>query len=493
MNIFPDPTGSARTLREVLKEQQRLPARETVAIVRQIAEALVHAHETGVVHRDIKPENILLDFKGAAFLADFGCARRSRRHTDAVRSFVGTLPYMSLEQMEGCWNARTDLWSLGVMLYEMLSGTRPFAFAEKTKSRSAAEATFSFAAAIAASDELPPIPGVDLDLNAICRKCLQKEPSDRYDSAAALVEDLARWQRNEPVSCRRVGVVEQVRRWAQRNPTVATLLAVVALILAIGFGGSTYFAVQMWTARQRYVDEQLAQLDQFDVPTFDAVVSSLQHPPFERIAVPSLSSQWRDLAGTTRQHKRQHRLAMAILAMQQADIDPPPAPALVAAAHRQLELALLSTETPDEFLLIRRHAADLGGTRESDRPRLVATLWESARDNAHPAAQFRAVVRSPPMIRTTRLGKTWWLPFPSDSLIKRRGGSLVGPNVSRGWPIAWHRSSRWKWTIPRKPANEGQPSPMRRWPVRRLNWHGGSTRNHLRALSASCCYSCNAA
>ncbi len=389
----------ATTLREVLKEKHRLPADEAVALVRQVAEALVHAHETGVVHRDIKPENILLDYKGSAFLADFGCARRSRRHTEGVRSFVGTLPYMSLEQMEGCWNAQTDLWSLGVMLYEVLSGARPFAFAEKTRSRSAAEATFSFAAAIVGLERLPPIPGVDRDLNAICRKCLQREPGERYATAAELVEDLARWQRNEPVSCRRAGWVEQVRRWAQRNSTVATLLSATLLILALGFGVSTYFAAQMWTARQRYVDQQLAQLDQLDSPTFAAVLTNLRQEPFQRIASRSLATEWHDLEDTPRRAELKDRLAVAIVMLQRAETKWPLPDALVAAAQERIYSSLLTAKTPDEFQLLRASALQVGTPSTTDDAGMIAALWKAAADDTNPPTQFRAPVRLPPTTR----------------------------------------------------------------------------------------------
>ena len=273
----------------------------------------------------------------------------------------------------------------------MLQGTRPFAFAEKAKSRGAAEATFSFAAAIVGMEQLPPIPGIDVDLNAICRKCLQVDPEHRYKSASALAEDLTRWQRNEPVSCRRVGLIEQTRRWAQRNSLVATLLTTLVLALAIGFGGSTYFALQMWTARQRYVDEQLTQLDQLDGANFRAAVTNLQREPFRRMAIQSLSSRWQDSIGTPQDTKLRNRMAAAIVTMQRAEKRPKLDSALVAAARERLLAALLTVEKPDEFRLIRSYAVASGEPRAPDDALRMQSLWATAQDASNPAAQFRSL------------------------------------------------------------------------------------------------------
>ena len=388
----------ARTLREVLRDNQRIPPREAVAILRQISSALAYAHDADVVHRDIKPENILIDYKGTAFLADFGCARRRRRHAEGVTSLVGTLPYMSLEQINGQWDAKTDIWSTGIVLYEILAGARPFAFAEKVRSRSAAEAAYSFAAAVLKVERLPSIPGIDADLDAICRKCLEKDVDQRYDSANALVEDLARWQRNEPVSCRPVGIVERTRRWTQRNPLVAAQLGTIALILVVGFMVSMYFAVNMWRAREQYVAEEIAQLDQVDSATFDDVLSNLQKEPFRKLSVQLLSSRWQKLADDSQQLAEDpqraellHRVAAAIVAFDRASLETQPASELVSAAHERLQEALLTVQNPEDFRLLRKYFVAAEDQRSTGDAARIQSLWTIAENAQDPHARFRAL------------------------------------------------------------------------------------------------------
>ncbi len=381
----------ARTLREAIRIKQRIPPREAVAILRQISLALAYAHESDVVHRDIKPENILIDYKGTAYLADFGCARRGRRHAPALKTLVGTLPYMSLEQLHGQGSVQTDIWSTGIVLYEMLSGNRPFASAEKVRSHTAAEAAYSFAAAILATERLSPIPGIDADLEAICTKCLRKSPDERYASAAALATDLGRWQRNEPVSCRPVGVVERARRWTQRNPVIAAQLAAIALILLAGFLVSAYFAVNMWKARQLYVTEQITYLDQIDSATFAAAVTNLQHETFRALSVKSLASQWQTSLDDPRRAELLPRLAAAIVAFDRAPITTKPDTELVRAARAHLLAALLTARTPAEFLFLRTYAAATGDQRTTDDGAQIRSLWKIAANTEDPDERFRAL------------------------------------------------------------------------------------------------------
>ncbi len=184
------------TLADRLKSGPLEP-REAAAIIRQAALALDHAHKAGILHRDVKPSNLLLDRDGRARLADFGIARDLNRETRATSSgsVLGTPAYMAPEQAEGNATAASDLYSLGATLYECLTGRPPFV------GPTAARVIY----AIINSDVDPPRryrPSVPRDLELVCLKSLQKKPSARYESAAALADDLDRFLRGEPVQAK---------------------------------------------------------------------------------------------------------------------------------------------------------------------------------------------------------------------------------------------------------------------------------------------------
>ena len=389
----PDPEN-ARTLRELLNAENRIAPDLAVEFIRQTVEGLAYAHDQGVVHRDIKPENILIDFKGMAYLADFGCARQRKRYSENLKSLVGTLPYMSLEQINGQWNAQTDIWSVGVVLYEILSGQRPFQFAENAYSRSASEAAFSFAVAMLET-EIESIEGVDADLMAICRKCLNPKLEKRYQTASALLQDLTRWQRNEPVSCRSISIVERSKRWAQRNPMIAALLGTVALTLLTGFSISTYFATNFWNSRQRYVSDQIAEFPRFDHETFAARVTTLGEPPFRDTSRNLLLDEWRK----SEPGRYRDRLAAAMLRLARSAPGARPTDDILNTAKEHLTNAMLGTEEPEEFRFLCRER--IGDTTVPTPKRLHATddatvladkLWSVAQEGEPSAKRIRALV-----------------------------------------------------------------------------------------------------
>ncbi len=192
------------------------------------ARAVHHAHQRRILHRDLKPGNILLDAADEPHVADFGLATRLDEAGTATESApAGSLPWMAPEAVRGepTLSTAIDVWALGVILYELLTGVRPFGGASAREVRQAI------------LHHEPPRPrevnpSVPRDLDAVCRRCLHKDPDKRYESATALALELERWLRDEPVRARRAGRTERVARWCRRNPGLAvgsTLLLVVLL------------------------------------------------------------------------------------------------------------------------------------------------------------------------------------------------------------------------------------------------------------------------
>jgi tRNA A-37 threonylcarbamoyl transferase component Bud32 len=224
-----------------LTRQPRADARREAGLLATVARALYHAHQHGILHRDLKPSNILVDPAGAPYVTDFGLAKR----VDADRSLtesgalVGTPRYMAPEQtMERKdLTVAADVYSLGVVLYERLTGQTPF------KSESPLDLLWQV------REAKPPrpssiTPGLNRDLETICLKCLEKDPAKRYRSAEALADDLERWLRGEPILARPVGQAERLWRWCRRNPVVAGLSAGLAAALLAGTAISIGFAAR---------------------------------------------------------------------------------------------------------------------------------------------------------------------------------------------------------------------------------------------------------
>jgi WD40 repeat protein len=238
-----------RGLDEALRDWQTTPPadpfRRIAFLGAQAAEALQHAHERGVIHRDIKPSNLLLDGEGVLWVADFGLARRaadsSMTQSGAV---VGTPRYMSPEQAEGGRRGvdhRSDVYSLGATLYELLTGRPPFSGA------TAVDVLLQ----VIGNDPVPPRRinrAVPLDLETLTLRAMAKHPEDRYQTAGELADDLRRCLDGEPVRARRIGALGRARRWARRNPALAALTAAVFVSLIAGVLVASYFA---WEADRR--------------------------------------------------------------------------------------------------------------------------------------------------------------------------------------------------------------------------------------------------
>src|SRR5437762_1865978 len=200
-----------------------ISTRQAAELIAKVARTVHYAHEHGILHRDIKPGNILLDTNGEPHLTDFGLARLVEPESTVTRTLevLGTPSYMAPEQATGnnaAVSSVTDVYGLGAVLYQLLTGQPPFA----------GGATYETIKLLLDTEpRLPRLlnPKIDRDLSTICLKCLEKDPKRRYASALALAEDLERWLRHEPIQARHTGVFARAGKWVRRNPTSALLSA----------------------------------------------------------------------------------------------------------------------------------------------------------------------------------------------------------------------------------------------------------------------------
>ncbi len=230
-----------------------LPPGEAARLTHILAGALHHAHEHGIIHRDLKPANVLLTAEGTAKVTDFGLARKldeiGQTQSGAV---MGTPSYMAPEQAAGQTRAlgpAVDVYALGAILYDMLTGRPPF------KGASLLETLEQ----VCHRDPVPPgqlVAKLPRDLETICLKCLQKEPRKRYASARDLAEDVQRFLDGRPILARPTGMAEKALKWLRRRPMVAGLLAAVFLVTVLGIAAFAWAFDQALEARDDAVTEK---------------------------------------------------------------------------------------------------------------------------------------------------------------------------------------------------------------------------------------------
>jgi len=236
-----------------------LPPREAAALVELLAAAVQVAHEHDIMHHDLKPTNILLTADGTPKIADFGLARRTRGDSSKTTGSArfGTPSYMAPEQALGtraAFDPSVDVYALGAILYEVLTGRPPFR----------ADSPVETQRQVISDEPVPPSRinrRVPRDVETICLKCLQKEASARYASAAELNADLGRFLRGEPIAARKTGALVRSVKWTRRHPTASTVLGFAVLLAAGAIVGGAW-KVSTAAASRRLVENELADIEQ---------------------------------------------------------------------------------------------------------------------------------------------------------------------------------------------------------------------------------------
>jgi hypothetical protein len=214
-----------------LAASPRPPVRELVGLLAKVCRAVDFAHRRGVLHRDLKPGNVLLDADGTPYVTDFGLAKRAGREESGLTrtgAVVGTPSYMPPEQARGEKGITTaaDVYALGAILYEALTGRPPF------RGESVMD-TLVKVMTESPADPRALAPAADRDLSLVALKCLAKDPAARYGSAAALADDLERWLAGEPLSVRPLSAAAQAWRWLRRNAATAVGVTVLGLVAGV--------------------------------------------------------------------------------------------------------------------------------------------------------------------------------------------------------------------------------------------------------------------
>jgi tetratricopeptide (TPR) repeat protein/predicted Ser/Thr protein kinase len=338
-----------------------------------VAEAVHHAHQRGILHRDLKPANILVDESGEPYVTDFGLARRMEGEGDLTHSgaIVGTPSYMSPEQASGARRSlttATDVYSLGAVLYALLTGSAPHAGS-------------TYVEVLDQVREVMPVapsrlnPRVPRDLEVVCLKALEKDPTRRYASAQALAEDLWRWLSGRPIAARPVGLARRAWMWCRRHPLPAALAGLLALSVIVGLAGVA------WKWREAVEQRSsFAAIDSF-LARMLAESSTDVNPLGDRFTVLQMLDKAADTIGGDFQGRPQvegairERIGRAYLSLGQFAKAEPQLRAAI-----KLDTAVLGSEHPTTLGVVNVLAAALEGSgRIAAAERLLRQNLEACR------------------------------------------------------------------------------------------------------------------
>jgi WD40 repeat protein len=415
-------------------KQHRLSVRERLELVAKVAEAVHHAHQRGIIHRDLKPSNILIDETGQPKVLDFGVSRAVDDSVPGTRQtemgqLLGTVAYMSPEQVTGDpheIDIRSDIYALGVILYELLADRLPLNV----------QGSLHEALTAVRDAEPPPLGTLDRnykgDIETIAAKALEKDKSRRYTSAAELAADIRRFLSEEPIIARPPTATYQLKKFARRNKVLVRAAAVMILALVLGVIVST------WQARRAWIAEQAAVEDRDRARQAEAMALDAQR---QALAAEQMASAERDRANTERdraQNAEEQARRDATTANKQR---------LVAITQYLIREAL-RTETPrDDYdlasaLIVQAHRFS---TRISAEPRHAvedalqkAVLWNPLRHNIVSGGNlsYRTAAFSPDGVWLAAAGddetvRVWNMRHPAEAplLLDAKGTQPWGINA----------------------------------------------------------------
>jgi serine/threonine protein kinase/formylglycine-generating enzyme required for sulfatase activity/Tfp pilus assembly protein PilF len=306
-----DVSQGSQEIREPLSTSCGLPSqpqaqyfRSVAGIGVQVAEALAYAHQQGMFHRDIKPSNLLLDAKGTVWLTDFGLVKaEGSDELTATGDIVGTIRYMAPERFQGKCDARSDVYALGVTLYEMLA-LQP-AYAESDRNKLIQQVTQSEPPRLGRLQK-----SVPRDLETIVHKAMEREPPDRYATAAQLAGDLHRFLEDRPIAARPTPMHERLRRWVRRNKVVAALTSAVVLLLLTVALVSSWWLFQLQQERDAVLATHVEALLTAAPESVPFILDALKSRKAD--VLPNLSERARQAQGTFLERLRLN-VAVAVL------------------------------------------------------------------------------------------------------------------------------------------------------------------------------------